>query len=82
MALLIPGLTKCPLCGEVINKDDQIESFWHFIEDSKDPLYEYSDASFHKACFDIWEMRDEYLMRYSEFEKRMRIPKLQRRGLK
>lgn len=70
MALLFRGKTTCPLCFKVITKDDEVVGTTHFIADQGDPLWEYSDAAFHKKCFDAWEHRDEFLARYEEFRKK------------
>ena len=80
MALLILGVTTCPLCKNVIKDREEVECFDHFIEDPDDSYYKYSDACFHKECFEKWEMRGEYLKRYAEYEKRTRIPKSGRHG--
>ena len=39
----------------VIGKDDEVVGTTHFIADQTDPLWQYSDAAFHKKCFDAWE---------------------------
>ena len=67
MALFQPGKTECPLCRKVIGKDDEAVGTTHFIADQTDPLWQYSDAMFHKRCLDAWEHRDEFIARYEEF---------------
>ena len=69
MTLLLRGKTECPLCGEVIGKDDEVVGTTHFIADQKDPLWQFSDAAFHKSCFEAWEHRDEFLARYEKFRR-------------
>jgi len=72
MALLLRGKTECLLCHEVIGKDDEVVGTTHFIADQADPLWRYSDAAFHKKCFDAWEGRDEFLARYEDHIRRFR----------
>jgi hypothetical protein len=70
MALLLRGKTECPLCREAIGKDDEVVGTTHFIADQTDPLWQFSDAAFHKKCFDAWEHRDEFLARYEEVRRK------------
>ena len=51
MALIIRGKSECPLCGKVIQKGDEIVAFTAFLR-PEHPLWKYSDAAFHKECFD------------------------------
>jgi hypothetical protein len=51
MALIIKGKTICPLCGKVIRADANVVAFPAFLKKSH-PLAKYSDAAFHKECFD------------------------------
>ena len=66
MALIIRGKTECPLCREVVSSDDDIVATSHFIGDPKDPLWQYSDAAFHRRCFAAWARRDEFIKRYND----------------
>lgn len=50
MALIFPGM-ECKLCGEVIQQGDRIEAFMHFVGNSRDPLYKFTDGAFHADCF-------------------------------
>jgi len=50
MALIISGKSTCPLCGLVMQKDEEIYGFPAFVGDESDPIYPYSDAGFHTAC--------------------------------
>jgi hypothetical protein len=66
MALFSPGFTPCPLCGEIIAEgDDDLVSTSHFIGDHEHPLYPYSDAVMHRACFLKWEQRAAYVAAYN-----------------
>ena len=70
MALVEFGVTVCPLCDQPINSPEECVAFPHFIEDTQDSLWPYSDAAFHKRCFDSWLARDEFLERLRGFEER------------
>jgi hypothetical protein len=54
------------LCHEVLAKDDDIVATSHFIADRNDPLWQFSDAGFHRRCFIHWEHRGEFVRRYNE----------------
>ena len=51
MALIFTGKTICPFCGKVILANDAVVAFPAFLKKSH-PLAKYSDAAFHKECFD------------------------------
>jgi hypothetical protein len=50
MAILLRGTTTCPICGRVIEAEDDAVTFPHFILNEKDPLFALSDAACHAAC--------------------------------
>jgi hypothetical protein len=51
-------------CGEVIGKCDEVYATTHFIADTDDPLWQYSDSAIHLGCFEQWEHGDEFDQRY------------------
>jgi len=65
MALIARGETCCALCNAVIGKGDEIVATTHFIADPSDPLWEYSDAAMHRACFLKWERRLDFVAKYN-----------------
>lgn len=67
MALIEYGVTVCPLCGKSINTSEEYISFPHFIEDERDPFWPYSDAVFHRKCFESWSNRQEFIVRFEAF---------------
>jgi hypothetical protein len=69
MALIFCGKTKCPLCQEIITADDEVVATSAFIADRNDPLWQYSDAAFHRRCFASWEKREEFVRRFNETMK-------------
>ncbi len=51
MALLFRGHTICPLCGKAILTDQAAVAFPAFLKKTH-ALGAYSDAAFHRQCFD------------------------------
>ena len=67
MALIIRGATPCALCGSVLDSSaEEIIGFPAFLP-STHRLWKYSDAAFHKSCFDAWEDCSELLDVYQRF---------------
>ncbi len=58
MAIFIDGM-PCAICGQPLHTTDDRCSFSHFLPDWH-RLYRFSDANFHKPCFEGWEDREEY----------------------
>ena len=50
MALLIRGKTTCLLCGKIIKERQEVVAFPAFLP-SGHPLGIFSDAVFHRTCF-------------------------------
>lgn len=50
MAQLFPVKSKCVLCRKVIELDDEAFLFPPFIQNTKDQLYQFNDASVHISC--------------------------------
>jgi hypothetical protein len=65
MALVIHGVTTCPLCGSALNTGDDLFGTTHFIGDEADPLWKYSDAAMHQRCFLAWEHRPAFVAKYN-----------------
>jgi hypothetical protein len=59
MALIIRGSTKCVVCGKVLTEEDEVAGLPPFATDSSDPLWRYSDAGFHRRCFESLPERSE-----------------------
>ena len=66
MALILRGLTKCSMCGGVIESDDETVSTTHFIDDQNDALWRFSDSAMHKQCFLNWEHRKDFIKKFNE----------------
>jgi hypothetical protein len=61
MAIIIRDKTQCALCAEILGADDDVVSTSHFIADSADPLWKYSDAGMHRSCFLDWSDRERFV---------------------
>jgi hypothetical protein len=59
MALILLGLTKCVLCGEVIT-EGEVRGLPP-VSDTQHALHKYFDAGFHAQCFDSWDKKEEAL---------------------
>lgn len=53
MAILIRGKSTCVVCKKVIRLDDEAFLFPPFIQNTKDQLYQFNDASAHSHCLNI-----------------------------
>lgn len=52
MGILILNKTSCPICNCNIMDYDDFFTFPSFVINKKDPLYFYSDMSFHSKCLE------------------------------
>jgi hypothetical protein len=68
MAIVIPGSSKCPLCGGVIDDTKPYRAFAAFLPNSH-KLAILSDAAVHQDCLDHWSDSVEFLRLYDEFRK-------------
>ena len=66
MAIVLRGMSKCSICGVVIQEDDEIVATTHFISNENDPLWRFSDSAMHKPCFLDWEHKDNFVKKYNE----------------
>jgi hypothetical protein len=68
MALIFSGMTKCGICGHTIEQVEDVVAFSHFLE-PEDPLFRYSDAAFHAACFATDPNRQELELAWAECKR-------------
>ena len=68
MALVIAGKTQCPLCGQVIDEDDEIVMFPPFAPVGHS-LARFSDAGVHAACFERSPEKSEVERLLEDFVK-------------
>lgn len=50
MALIIRGQSRCLLCGQILEADDELLSFPAFIVNDRDRLAKFNDAAIHGRC--------------------------------
>ncbi|NUQ73299.1 MAG: hypothetical protein HUU21_07070 [Polyangiaceae bacterium] len=70
MALVILGKTLCSICRLPLMMDDKIVSFSPFVANRRDPLFQFSDAAFHQACFARNPLAEAALRRSEEVRVR------------
>jgi hypothetical protein len=59
MALLFLDLSICGICGHVLRREEELVAFPPFEGNEQDPMYFFSDAGFHAACFLTHPLKDE-----------------------
>jgi hypothetical protein len=70
MSILLRGKTRCPICGNVIEEEDEAVLFPHIILNEKDPLYALSDAACHSTCVNRDALGQAMLAAVDEYYKR------------
>jgi hypothetical protein len=60
------GRAHCALCGEVIRPGEDAFVTPDFLADDVDPLWRFSDAAMHRACFLVWDRRKALVARYNQ----------------
>lgn len=68
MALIFPGKTTCALCQRIIETEDEVIGFPAFLP-SEHRFYRYSDAAFHRQCFQEWPDGPEFEHLYQRFRR-------------
>ena len=68
MAIVISGKTKCVLCGETILSPGDAVAFPSFIPPGHE-LSRFSDAAFHRHCFETWEGHRALLELYKKYRE-------------
>lgn len=71
MALVVFGM-KCPLCGQPLEKGDELVTFPPFVANELDPLRIFSDGAFHSHCFHASPLSAAALARSEEAIERGR----------
>jgi hypothetical protein len=69
LAIIIRGKSKCAICDTVIGEHDELVATCHFISEYSDPLWRYSDAPFHFACFQEWGLREQFVAKFNDAMK-------------
>src|SRR5712664_2973304 len=67
MALVLRGLSECPICGQVINDSDNVVMAPAFLASNNHPLWKFNDAGMHAACFSGWNRRDSFIAAFNDY---------------
>lgn len=67
MALFVVGSSKCAICRLVVSTSAEAMLFPAFLEPGH-RLHRYSDAVFHRECFEAWIDRVEFVRLLSKFQ--------------
>jgi hypothetical protein len=70
MALFVLGKTPCQICNRPLMKGDSVVSFSPFVANRRDLLYRFSDAAFHKACFEAEPLAEAAIRRSEDVRTR------------
>ncbi|SEM97726.1 hypothetical protein SAMN05192574_10255 [Mucilaginibacter gossypiicola] len=65
MALILHGKSTCCFCNQVLNDDADYRGFPHFVGNSNDELFKYSDNAFHIDCLNAAPIGAK-LIRYAD----------------
>jgi len=68
MPIILRGRTCCPVCGEVLKKEDSLVVFPAIVSNENDPLYEINDTAFHASCFASHALATRARNRIAEWE--------------
>ena len=71
MTMIVPGRTKCPLCGRVMEKGEPLTGFPAFLPQGHD-LAAFSDSILHQACVEAYPRGRRALALRDRFEKVLR----------
>lgn len=66
MALIPFGHTRCFVCGQLLQQEDDVFGTSHFIADRTHHLWKYSDAAAQRDCFVQWAHRDEFVALFNQ----------------
>jgi hypothetical protein len=74
MDRIAAGRAHCALCGEAIRPGEDALITPDFIADEADPLWRFTDAPIHRACFLVWDRRKAFIARYNRVARRLLAP--------
>lgn len=66
MAHIVPGQTRCKLCGEILSSANAIVAFPAFVPQGHE-FSDYSDAAFHEECFTSWSDHERLQSLYEKY---------------
>jgi hypothetical protein len=59
MALVIRGKTTCSVCGLILEPNQDVVGFPHFLPPDH-RLWRFSDSAMHNSCYEQWEHHDYF----------------------
>jgi hypothetical protein len=68
------GAAHCALCGSAILQGEEALVTPDFLADDTDPMWRFSDAAMHRACFLVWDQRKVFVARYNAIARQLRGP--------
>lgn len=68
------GRAHCAICGEAIRPGEDALVTPDFLADDADPLWRFSDAALHRACFLVWDRRKAFVARYNRLARHWVAP--------
>jgi hypothetical protein len=68
------GAAHCALCGATILRGEEALVTPDFLADDTDPLWRFSDAAMHRACFLVWDRRKVFVARFNAVAQRLKGP--------
>ncbi len=68
MAQFIAGKTKCCICGNAILTTEEIVAIPAFVPKGH-VFSSYSDGTFHKDCFLVWEDHEQFKSLYDDYQR-------------
>lgn len=74
MDKIASGRAWCALCREVIRPAEDALVTPDFLADEADPLWRFSDAPMHRACFLVWDRRKAFVACYNRLSRRWVAP--------
>jgi hypothetical protein len=69
MAMVFSNISKCPICGEVLNENKEYTMFPPFISNIKDPMFMFGDSGIHLSCLNNHPMGKKALLFREKFHE-------------
>lgn len=76
MALFSPGITRCSICGHVVDAAPDVVGLAEFPTPPGDPLERFLDSIMHGACYETWPMRASFEARHEKWEEAISTPRV------
>jgi hypothetical protein len=73
MDRIAAGTAYCALCGTAIRPDEDALVTPDFLADAADPLWRFTDAPMHRACFLVWDQRKALIARFNAVARQLLV---------